>query len=380
MRVIIFTGKGGSGVTTLAAATATAIAKRGSRTLLFAFGPGLGEAFGVHMTPEPHQLAERLEAMEGHSGDSAADEFRDWLEDLLDWRGVDVELAEDLAALPGLSHVGRLLELERCANGSYDAIVVDAAPISQFLELPGALDAAARWLERLFAPRQQNVFEPFLRVFAGEYASTGEEVFERGRELLTRLANLRDVLTDPEASTVRLVLPATQGADATAREAVAALSLYSFATDALVLNRLLPAEVSDPFFAPLQAEQKQAAEEMTGGLAPLPVLQGFTSAAEVRGLEPLGALAAALYGERDPADVLHASPGHTFSEDGDSYILSVWLPFARKEDLRLEQSRDGVAIHLNGRRCLLSLPEEVRFREASSWSFEGQELTVTFNR
>src|SRR5207237_5275321 len=144
-----------------------------------------------------------------------------------------------------------LLELEAlAASGDYYAITVDAGPLAQFLDLPAALDAAARWLDRLFAPRQATVFDPFVRVFAGDYAAAGEDVLDRGRDLLGRLARLRDLLTDPDTTSVRLVLPSGATAPALARDAVTALSLFSWPVDALVVNRLLPEEVRDPFFAP----------------------------------------------------------------------------------------------------------------------------------
>ncbi len=380
MRVIIFSGKGGSGVSTLASATAVAIAARGGRTLAFGLAPGLGGPFGVRLTPQRQAIVEHLDALEGHPGPAGPDELRDWLRALLDWRGMDAELAEDLASLPGLNDVGRLLELERCLGAGYHAVVVDAAPLPHFLDLPAALDAAARWLDRLFAPRQQTVFDPFLRVFAGDYASAGEDVLDRGRDLLGRLARLRDVLTDPAVSSVRLVLAPEPGAAAEAQQAVAALSLYSFATDALAAGRLLPPEVAEPFFQAARAEQEASLADLRASLAPLPVLECPLAPSGPRDIDALAGLAGAVYGERDPAAVLHAAPGHSFSHDGDYYRLSLSLPYARREDLQLEQLKDAIAVHLNGRRCLLTLPPEVRYREADSWSFNGRTLTVSFER
>jgi arsenite-transporting ATPase len=158
MRIIIFSGKGGSGVSTLAAATAVASAQAGRRTLAFGLGPGLGHAFAAPLTAKPERATDNLDAVEGHRR-GASDEFRDWLEQLLEWRGMEAGLADDLSALPGMNHVGRLLDLQsHAASEHYDVIVVDGAPLSQFLDLPAALDASARWLERIFAPRQSNVF------------------------------------------------------------------------------------------------------------------------------------------------------------------------------------------------------------------------------
>ena len=152
MRIIIFSGKGGSGVSTLAAATAVVSASAGRRTLAFGLGPGLGHAFGVTLTAKPARIADNLDAVEGHRR-GAEDEFRDWLEQLLEWRGMDADLSDDLAALPGMNHVGRLLDLQaHIASEKHDVIVVDGSALAQFLDLPAALDAAARWLERIFAP------------------------------------------------------------------------------------------------------------------------------------------------------------------------------------------------------------------------------------
>ena len=375
-RIIIFTGKGGSGASTLAAATAAAIAAAGRQTLAFGLGPGLSACFGMPALAEPAAVAPRLEAVEGHAGRNAADEFRDWLEELLYWRGMDQALAEDLSALPGLNHVGRLLELEKhIQSGRSEAVVVDGGPLGQLLDLPVALDAAARWLERLFSPRQQNVLEPFLRVFAGDYASSGDSVFDRGRDLLGRLAGLRDVLRDPAASSVRLVLTPDRAAVVESQQAVAALSLFSCPVDALVVNRILPPEVADPFFGAARQEQADVLAEIEAP-AVFPVRHAGLCRASPRGVEALMALAGELYGDLDPAAVLHTGRAHSLVREDGQYVLNVAVPFAQREALSLEQVDEGIAVHLNGRRCVMPLPDDGYHYEAASWSFDGEVLRV----
>ncbi len=379
MRVIIFSGKGGSGVSTIAAATAVAIAKDGRRTLAFGLGPGLAAVFGSSLGQEPAVVAEGLWALEGRHRHDSPDEVRDWLGALLEWRGMEAGLAEDLAALPGVNHLGRLLELERYVReGRFDAVVVDAAPLAQFLELPGALDSAARWLERLFAPREQTLFEPLLRVFAGEYATTGDDVFERGRDILTRLANLRTALVDPEISSVRLVSTPDMGAAGDVQRALAALNLFDYPVDAVAVNRKLPAEVSDAFFAAVRRQEEETARYLASSVAPMPVLVAELTRSTPRDIESLAALAGSLYAGRTPFAVLHRGQAHAFSQENGHHVLSVALPFVQREDLGLEQIEEGVAVHLDGRRCVLPLPREIRQREAESWSFEGQVLKITF--
>jgi len=380
MRIIIFSGNGGSGVSTLAAATAVASARAGRRTLAFGLGPGLGHAFDGSLSAKPSRISDNLDAVEGHRR-GADDEFRDWLGQLLQWRGMDAGLADDLAALPGMNHVGRLLDLQsHMASEKHDVIVVDGAPLAQFLDLPAALDAAARWLERIFAPRQSNVFEPFLRVFAGDYATAGEDVLERGRELLGRLADLRDDFGDPEVTSVRIVLAADAPSVYAAGQALSALSLFSYGVDALIVNKVLPDGVSDPLFHAARDEHQQTLRSIRETVAPLPVLAVDMRSPPPRGTEALASLADDAYAERDPLGIWHTSPEHTLTLAGSQYVMNVALPLARKEDISLEQTDSGVIVHLNGHRCVLPLPREARFYENASWAYDGGVLRVTFER
>ncbi len=380
MRIIIFSGTGGSGVTTLAAATAVAAARGRAQTLIYGLNPGAGQALDTVAGAEAARVSDGLWMIEGQRS-SAPDEFRDWLEMLLDWRGMDVELADDLAALPGMNHVGRLLELESYIDsGDYDAVILDAAPLAQFLDLPPALDSSARWLERLFAPRQANVFEPFLRVFAGDYASAGEDVLERGRGLLGRLAALRARIEDTTVTTVRLVLAPSMGAAATARHAVTALGLFSCPVDAVVVNQVLPEEVTDPFFEPLIVGQRTAVNELRGAVSPIPVLEMPLHPHHVPGDGTLAGVAEAVYGETEPLSILHSAGEKKFTRNGGEYVMIVPLPLAVKEELDLEETDSGVAVHLDGRRCVIALPEGARNYDRASWSLEDGMLKVVFER
>jgi len=375
MRIILFSGRGGSGVSTLSAATAVAASMSGEPTLAFSLGSGLGHVLGIDATVPVTKAGDNLDLVQGAS--AGADEFRDWLADVLDFRSMDRELADDFAALPGLNHIGRLLELEELiASERYGVIVLDAAPLEMFLDLPGALESAARWLKRVFSSRSQSVFEPLVRAFAADYANTGEGVFETGRELLTRLAGLRDLMIDHEVTSVRLVVTPEGRAPEALREASGVLSLFGYLKDAVVVTRLLPDAVKDQFFAAARKRETEllarvrastAAPVLTCGLRPEPPL------GEVALLD----LAREVYGDQDPIGFLSGGEPHAFSRDGGNFVLEVVVPFASREELKLEQADDGIVIHLNGRRRLFPLPDEVGMREASNWSHDGRVLRVT---
>lgn len=379
MRIIIFSGKGGCGTSTMAAGTACLLAGAGQRTLAFGLDRGLGDAFNVPLSPDPQPIGEGLAALEGHGGLAAHDEFRDWIQGLLDWRGMDADLAEDIASLPGINHIGRLLELERLLDsGDYDAAVLDAGGLAQFLDMPSALDAAARWLDRLFAPRQSNVFEPFLRAFAGDYATVGEDVFETGRKLLGRLAALRDLLTDSGVTSVRVVVSADPASVAITREALSVLGLFSYAVDTIVVGRLLPATVKDVFFAAHRKEQIGALNTLRKLSPAPPVVEADLQATAPTGVDALATFALSAYGSADPASFFAGANEHTVVSDQEGFVLRVFVPFARRQDLRLEEVEDGIAVHLNGRRCVLTLPD-TDYGHATAWAYEQGVLSVNLS-
>jgi arsenite-transporting ATPase len=381
MRVILFSGKGGSGTSTVAAATACALAAAGRRTLGFGMGRGLGNALGARLGLKPSEVVRDLDVLEGHAGLNAPDEFRDWLERLLHFRGMDLELAEDLASLPGVNHIGRLLDLERLLSaGGHDAVVVDAAEMSQLLDLPGALDSASRWLDRIFTPRQQTVFEPFVRVFAGGYADAGDQVLETGRELLGRLVKLRDMLTDPEITSVRLVIVPDNGALHDLQEAMAVLSLFGYSVDAVVMSRVWPPDAAAPLLAESIREQQQVLQTV-GSIRRLPaVLQARAASEPPRSPELLLSLAAIVYGEHDPAAFLARPEEHGITRESDHYVLSLALPFASRDALRLEEVDEGIAVHLNGRKCVITIPRDVLYSSATNWTYEGDVLRIILDR
>ncbi|MEO8457311.1 MAG: ArsA-related P-loop ATPase [Chloroflexota bacterium] len=379
MRIIIFSGKGGCGSSTLAAGTACLLAKAGQHTLAFGLERGLGAALAVELTSEPLEAGERLDALEGHGGLGAQDEFREWLQQLLDWRGMDADLAEDLGTLPGISHIGRLLELEALiSSGAYDAAVIDAPGLAQFLDLPSALDSAARWLDKLFAPRQSSLFESVAKAFAGDYAANGEAVFDRGRELLGRLAALRDMLTDPSVTSARIVVGADTASSDIAREALSVLGLFSYTVDAIFVGPLVPRSIDLEFFAAHRKEQDATLAKLAS-LAPAPPLvEADMQPKAPRGVMALGAYARAVYGEADPAAFFAQASEHNIEPDAGGHLLRVHVPFARREDLRLEEMDDGIAVHLNGRRCVLLLPD-TDYKEATAWTYEDGVLAVSLS-
>ncbi len=379
MRIIVFTGRGGAGVSTLAAATATAIAGGGTRTLAFGIGPGLAAAFAAPLHHRPTPLAADLWAAEAvPDRHDAPGPFLAWLRDLFAWRDMDETLADDIAALPGLVDLARLLALEEhLDDGGFGAVVVDCPALRHALDLLTALDAAARSLDRMFPPREPTVLDPLLRALGG-YPASGDDVYEAGRDLLLRLARLRHALADAEGASVRLVLTPDQPSLTEVQEAVAVLSLFAFPADAALCNRLLP-EGAGPWFESRRRDQQMALGHIGDSLAPLPVLPVPLRPRDVSGLSNLAALARLAYQKADPAAVFHRALAQAFSSKDGDYVLSLALPFVRHEELTIERMDGALIVHLRERSRTFDLPPEVRELDGVSSAFDGDTLRVTFS-
>lgn len=380
MRVIIFTGKGGAGVSTLAAATAVAISDSGRKTLAFGLGPGLASAFAHPLGHRPAPLAADLWALEAAPGrHDEPGPFLAWLRDLFAWRDMDETLADDIASLPALADLARLLTLEEhLGSEEFDAVVVDCPAVRHTLDLLAALDAAARTLGRVFPPREPTVLDPFLRALSG-YSVNGEDVYEKGRDLLLRLARLRQALADPESASVRLVLAADKGSLAEAQRAVTVLSLFAYPLDGAFCNRLLP-EDAGPWSKARRDDEKAALGHASDTLAPLPVLRVPLQPRDIAGYRDLAALARLAYPEIDPAAVHYRGPAQAFSRRDGRCVLSLALPFVEREELAIERLDDALVVYVGERSRTFDLPDEVRGLDDVSSAFDGDTLRITFSQ
>jgi anion-transporting ArsA/GET3 family ATPase len=254
---------------------------------------------------------------------------------------------------------------------------VDCPALRQTLDLLAALDAAVRSLDRMLPPRQTTMLDPFLRALGG-YPIGGDDVYEAGRDLVVRLSSLRGALTDPRSASVRLVLTPDKRSLAEVQGAIAALSLFAYPADAAFCNRLLP-EDAGFWFEDRRSDQQVALGNIDGSLAPLPVLPVPLQPRDVSGLSGLADLAHLAYQEVDPAAVLYEGPVQAFSSRDGHCVLSLALPFVRREELAVERVDDALIVHLGERSRTFELPQDVRDMDGVSSAFDGDTLRVTFS-
>jgi arsenite-transporting ATPase len=384
-RILLFTGKGGVGKTTTAAATAVRCADAGLRTVVLSTDPAhsLSDAFDVPLGPLVAPIAERLFGQQLDAQDRMEEswhEIQGWLREVFAWAGVDGLEAEELSVVPGLDEIFALTDIKHYAtSGEWDVVVVDCAPTAEtirFLSLP---DILSRYMERLFpVGRQLNKVASPLLSRVTSLPMAGDDVFAATSRFYERLEGVREILTDGARTSVRLVVNPERIVIAEARRTNTYLSLFGYRVAAVVANRLLPEAVSDPWFEQWKALHVEHLKAIEDGFAPLPVLKVDLAPEELVGLDALRGFGAQVYGERDPAAVLHeGQPLRVQRHDGRT-TLALDLPFADKDELELGRRGDELLVRVGPYRRAVTLPDSLRSRPVADASLKGGTLKVVF--
>lgn len=386
MRVLLFTGKGGVGKTTIAAATAARAAAEGQRTLLVSTDPAhsLADVFETALGDEPTPIADQLWGQQLDARvrlERSWGEIRSWLLEVLAWAGVEGIEAEELAIVPGLDEVFALADLADHAEcGRWDVIVVDCAPTAETLRLLSLPEVLGWYMGRLFpvGRRFNKVVAPVLgRVTSLPVA--GDEVFSAGQRVFDRLEAVRALLADTDRSSVRLVVTPERMVVAEARRTHTYLSLFGYSVDAVIANRLLPDAIHDPWFDFWKAAHAEQLDVIDQGFSPVPVLRAELQAGEPIGVEALRGFADSLYGDLDPIAVLHRSePLRVESYDGGRRLVQA-LPFGNRDELSLARREDELIVSIGPYRRAIVLPDSLRSRTVTDARLTEGELVVEFS-
>ncbi|WP_214413713.1 ArsA family ATPase [Sphaerisporangium fuscum] len=383
-RILLFTGKGGVGKTTVAAATATLAARRGRKTLVVSTDTAhsLADALGVPGSREPSEVAPGLHlqqvdtqrALERHWGD-----LQRYARGVLAELGLDDVTSEELTVLPGAEEVIALLELrEQARTGRWDVVVVDCAPTAETLRLL-ALPEALDWHVNRLLPAGRRLIRaigPVVRHVA-RISVPDDAVVSAGERLHTGLMGVRDLLTGDDAS-VRLVLTPEAVVVAEARRTFTSLSLYGYRVDAVVANRVFPSEGCDEWrrgWVEAQARHLGAVQE---SFAPLPVHTVPYLPAEPIGPEALAALGEELYDGADPFAPPSGEPPLTVRSEGGVQELSLALPLADRSEVDLGRKGDDLIVTAGSYRRVITLPAGLARRSVRDAALRDGRLRVRF--
>jgi arsenite-transporting ATPase len=384
-RILLFTGKGGVGKTTTAAATALRCADAGLRTVVLSTDPAhsLADAFDVELGPLAAPITTTLWGQQLDAQERMEESWHDiqgWLQEVFAWAGVEGLEAEELSVIPGLDEIFALADIKQYAeSGEWDVVVVDCAPTAEtirFLSLP---DILARYMARLFpvGRRVNKLVAPVLsRVTTLPVA--GDDVFAATQSFYDRLDGVREILTDPLQTSVRLVVNPERMVIAEARRTYTYLSLFGYRVDAVIANRLLPDAVADPWFERWKELHLEHLQSIEDGFAPLPVLKVELAPTELIGLESLRGFGQQVYGDLDASARLHEGQPLKISRRGGRTSLSLELPFAERDDLELGRRGEELLVRVGPYRRAITLPDSLRTRSIVDATLRDGRLKVTF--
>jgi arsenite-transporting ATPase len=384
-RTIIYTGKGGVGKTSVAAATARRCAADGLRTIVLSTDPAhsLADALRTPIGSAPTEVGRNLVAQQVSAQDELErgwSSVRAWASDLLTERGVDRISAEELTVPPGMDELFSLLQLKRHhESGDFDVVIVDCAPTGETLRLLSFPDVARWWLTKVF-PQQSRIMEaarPFARAVL-DVSLPGEAVLDEIQGLTRNLIAMNEILRDTDHVSLRLVMTPDRMVIDEARRTFTYLNLYGFLTDAVIVNRVFPEEVGE-YFGPWRALQQEQLTAVREAFAPVPVLHAPYFPREVVGDDALDVLADEVFAAHDPAAVLHQTVTQELILDEGGARLRLELPFAQKGDVGLKQVGRELIVRVDGHKRTLMLPPAVADYRPSGATLSDGSLHITFD-
>ncbi len=384
-RTILYTGKGGVGKTSVAAATARRCAAAGLRTVVLSTDPAhsLSDSLEVELGPRPTPAGDLLWGQEVRAQlemESHWAAVQEWLTALLADRGIEQIRAEELTVPPGMDELFSLLQIKHHHEGAgFDVVIVDCAPTGETLRLLGFPDIARWWLEKVFPWERRLVgaARPLARTF--DVPLPGPEVFDEVQRLVRNLIAMNGILRDRRSCTIRLVLNPDRMVIKEAQRTFTYLNLYGYLTDAVIVNRIFPGDVEGGYFGPWRDRQRQHLRTVHEGFSPVPVLEARYFEAEVVGPEMLDRLAEEIFGAGlVPQDVLHAELAQELWMDDGNAVLSLPIPFAAKAEIDLKKVGDELIVTVGGEKRTIILPSALAEQRPAGASFENGTLRVTF--
>jgi arsenite/tail-anchored protein-transporting ATPase len=388
-RTILYTGKGGVGKTSVAAATARRCAAAGLSTVVLSTDPAhsLSDSLEVELGGDPTPCGDNLFAQEVQAQEEMErhwDAVQDWLGELLAERGVDRISAEELTVPPGMDELFSLLQIKRhYEEDVFDCVVVDCAPTGETLRLLSFPDVASWWLEKVFSWERRLVTaaRPLARGMF-DVPLPGGDVFDDVERLVRNLVAMNGILRDRSRTSVRLVVNPDRMVVKEAMRTFTYLNLYGYLTDAVVVNRVLPEEAAPDggYFAAWREVQREHMELVRSAFAPVPILIAPWLEREVMGPEMLDRLAGELFGDEDPSALLHHELSQELSGQNGRAVLRLPLPFAERGDIELKKIGLEVIVRVGGQKRTIILPPTMAAYSTSGARFQEGALEVTFEK
>ncbi len=386
-RIILYTGKGGVGKTTVAAATALKCARLGYKTIVVSTDPAhsLRDSFNKELGPEPKKIGDNLFGQEidvYYSVEKYWGKLTEFLQSLLGWMNVDDILAEEFSVFPGMEEISAFLWVHNHYHeADYDVIIVDSAPTGETLKLLSLPDIARWWLVKIFPieKRVMKVIKPAIRVVS-DMPLPEEKTYDAIEILFEKLDAIRQVFADPKVTSIRLVMNLENMVIKETQRAYTYLNLYGYPVDSLIINRTMPEELDHPYFKKWRKKQKKYRKDIDDMFSPLPMFDAPLFSEEIQGLKALDRFSTELFDHIDPTKIFYSEKQYKVVKNNDNFEMHIKLPFVTKKEVELFQVGDELTIHIENQRRNIFLPNFLAKLSVKKANFDGDILKVVFEK
>ncbi len=384
-RILLFTGKGGVGKTTIAAATAIRAAEQGCKTIIISTDSAhsLGDSLDCSLGPEPVPVSPNLWAQESnilYDIEKHWGTVKRWLAALMAWRGVSEIVAGEIAVFPGMEELASLFWVDYHERAQkYDAIVVDCAPSGESLRLLTFPEIMQWWLNKLLPAgrKMAPIAYPMVHRFT-DMPLPDRQIFTTIESFFELLGRLRSLLSNPERTTVRLVVNAEKMVIKETQRTYAYLNLYGYAIDAIICNRLIPRDAEGSYWEGWKSIQEKHLQLIEECFSPLPIFKLPLLEREVVGMKALEQIGHLLYKEKSPTSFFFKGKPMNIERDSGGYTLSLNLPLMSKKDVSLTRSGDELIATIGNQRRSILLPQVLARCEIKGAKLDAGFLNIRF--
>jgi arsenite/tail-anchored protein-transporting ATPase len=385
MRIILYTGKGGVGKTSVAAATAVKSASHGVKTLVVSTDPAhsLGDSFDMKLSNEPIEVEKNLWAQEIdviHEVEEGWGKVQKYFTELFTAKAVKDITTQELTVFPGMEDLLSLLRiLKYYKEGTFEAIIIDCAPTGETLSLLSFPEMLRWWMEKLFPMKKKAIkmVGPIAQAVTKIPMPSGQ-VLDEIDNMYYQLDEMKRIFSDREITSIRIVVNPEKMVIKEAQRSFTYLNIYDFNVDAIVVNRVIPDDVTDDYFKAWKEIQSKYKREIVESFSPIPIYYAPLFETEVLGASMLNRMATAVFKAENPVGIKYSGRVQEVIKDGEGYILAIEMPFMDKKELSLNQKGEQLIIKAGNIKRNIILPRTLLDYTIKRAKFENDTLKIWF--